>query len=236
MKKTLTLAIAAGAASLAIPAIASAHNAAAVPYCDRVEVSGTDFRNWSSDRNVISVRVTADGAPVALAAVTPTRSPRISFATSSLAPTPIAYVTPLTGSPTVRVYLAIDAPDFRRPEYLAATAVVDCPVPPPPPAPPVQPPVAPPAVVTPPPVPPVVEPHPPKVRTVPRSCADLRRAKAGHKWLVKLGCVKPRPKRITCAYLDRVKAGPREYTKRGWYFRCEAPPETGRRSNPPVAG
>lgn len=43
------------------------------------------------------------------------------------------------------------------------------------------------------------------------------------------------PRRITCAYLRRVGAGPRWYAARGWYYRC-APGPRSRPAIPAVAG
>lgn len=39
------------------------------------------------------------------------------------------------------------------------------------------------------------------------------------------------PRKITCGYLKLIGAGPREYTKRGWYYKCRIPV-----SRPPAGG
>lgn len=77
-------------------------------------------------------------------------------------------------------------------------------------------PAAPPVVETPP-VEPALE-GPPSVAPAPSPPV-----------VVTPGAVEPQPRkrvtprRVTCMWLNRVKAGPREYTKRGWYWRCKAP-------------
>jgi len=53
--------------------------------------------------------------------------------------------------------------------------------------------------------------------------------------------VRPRPKkavRVTCKLLNQRRAGVREYTKRGFYFRCKAPvpPRKGKPFTPAVSG
>lgn len=93
----------------------------------------------------------------------------------------------------------------------SATAEVDCgtePAPPPfsPPVTPPEQPATPQALPAPRPAePPVVTPGVPE--PMPRKRATP----------------KPKPRKVTCAWLNAHRAGPKAYTARGWYFRCRTP-------------
>jgi hypothetical protein len=115
----------------------------------------------------------------------------------------------------------------------------NCPVPPPPPwtpQPPLEPgspealPVVPEPVI---PVP-VVGPAP-RIEPMPRvrTCRELlAKPRAGRRTLIRLGCVTPKTRKITCRWLLKHRAGKLSYTRRGFYYRCRAPKPTPRKHYP----
>lgn len=138
---------------------------------------------------------------------------------------PGATITVDLPTPAGRVFLEVFASENFQ---TAMTRVFagECGVPTPPPV-PNPPEVTPPPVVVPPPVvPPVVT--PPK-----KTCAELIKANAGKKWLVKAKCATRLP--VSCAVLRKVGAGPLTYARAGYYYRC-APNPVPRRTTPAVTG
>ncbi len=135
------------------------------------------------------------------------------------------------GTPTIAVLadgrLRLTWPDGYGRTVAAPTGCTPV-TPPVPPVPEVVPPVTPPPVVVPPVVPPPVVPP-----VVKKTCAELTKANAGRKWLVKAKCATRLP--VSCAVLRKVGAGPLTYARAGYYYRC-APNPVPRRTTPAVTG
>lgn len=174
MRKTILV----GAALLACAAPAAAHNAGATIDCDGAQISYSYFPTYMD--STMSWDITIDGVSTYTGSRTIRRSGVITIpfdpavAGNRDAVFNITWLSDTNGGRIIRTTL-------------------DCPVPEPPvvpPAPPVapEPPVdpTPPQVTTPTtPTPPV----PPKPRV--KTCAELKAAGAGRKWLERRGCVKP---------------------------------------------
>lgn len=195
-----------GAAALglfALPAIAQAHDAGAVPACDQVAITGTNFLPGP---NLVHVRVTSDGALVL------ERDVEISNDVA----TPVKFDTALVGGPhQVSVELSWTLSDDVQEPYVAGAAAVTCPPAEPPPT----------TTTT------TTAPGPaanvttnvttnaptttaPRVTPLPRkrnsniTCAQLLKAGAGARWIELYDCPKPdRCPRLLAAIDDG--AGPK---------------------------
>lgn len=172
-------------APVLLPATAQAHDAAAVPACDVVTITG---RNFLPGPNVVHVRVTSDDATVL------ERDVEISNGEA----TPVRFDAPLAGGPhQVAVELSWSLSDNVRTPYVAGAAQVTCPTPEPPATTTTSPsaPSGPPADVatgpsTTAPTAPRVTPQPRK-RNSNTTCEYLVRVGAGPRWIKLFDCPKP---------------------------------------------
>lgn len=203
----------AAAALLATPALASAHDATIV--CDATDPTGyrvtPDFTHLDP--------VTTFGPAGATVRWRDGYVVRLPYPTWCVVPPPV--VPPPPVEPPAPPNPTLPPP----PDAKSEAPLLDLPVTPQPsstPAPPVVTPGGP------------VEPQP-KVRT----CRELlAKPRAGRRTLIRLGCVEPKPRRVTCAYLKKHRAGKLSYVRAGYYFRCKAPvpPRKGQPFVPKVSG
>lgn len=211
------LALGAGAVAI-VPQVAHGHTATAACENNRIVAQGSLF---PVSPPVTSAELTVDGVARPTLPVSPIAGPNPRVVFPEL----------IYGQHVVIVGLRNGG------LWQSGPTSVDCGPPPAPPfPPPSDEPGPPPRNVTP--EPPVVTP----------SCPTYRKLypKAGPKFWERIGCAPPRkvvkppkvkpPRKVTCRFLISVGAGPKEYAKRGWYYRCKAPVQPPGPYLPPVAG
>lgn len=197
-----TIALLAAAGIAAIPATAQGHNTSARADCKLVTVGASAFP--TSGPSVITFDHTVNGFPQGIfQRVFTATLPEVSYGATG------NDLAGLVGTNTVAVYVAWNAPDGSSPRRLIYSRTFDC-IGEPPEAPPTPAPTPTPPEVTPPatPAPPAA---PPRVTTP--------------------TIILPRPDRptvrrfTTCRSFRAAypKAGPKRYTARGWYNRCNVP-------------
>lgn len=196
-----TVALLAVAGIATIPATGQAHNTSARADCQRVTVGASAFP--TSGDSVITFDHTVNGFPQGiLQRLFRGTLPETSYGVTG------NDLAGLVGTNTVAVYVAWNAPDGSSPRRLIYTRTFDC----------VAPPEAPPTPA-PTPTPPetVPSPTPPPAVAPPRVTTPV--------------IVLPRPDRPTVRRYSSCKAfraanpkaGPKWYTRRGWYNRCVVP-------------